>query len=77
GDLKDYNMQVSIYGIIATQYPRHTKAPEALYEMGYIYERRLDNPDKAIGIYRRIVKDYKGNSISAKAEERIKDLSNR
>jgi TolA-binding protein len=76
-DLKDYNMQVSTYGVIAGSYPNHSNTPNVIYKMAYLYERQLDNPEKAIALYKKVISRYKGNSAAVQAQKRLDKLLGR
>ncbi len=36
----------------------HTKKEKVLFEMGFIYEHHLNNPTKALSIFKRVIKEY-------------------
>ena len=65
GDLTAAN---KAFALVAQNYPKHGKVPDALYKMADV-ERRLGSPEKAKTIWRQIVAQYPGTSAAQLAQQ--------
>ena len=46
------------YGRIVQNHPRHAKAVDSLFKLGYIHRVHTNQPDRAIGYYRALADQY-------------------
>ena len=65
---------INIYSRIVEQYPDYSKAPEALFLQGYVYENNLGRLDKAKAIYEEFLAKYPDNDFADDAEVSLKYL---
>lgn len=56
--IKDYAYATRQYMAIVTNFPTNELAPKALYALGYMHERNLDQPDSARYYYGLLVEKY-------------------
>jgi TolA-binding protein len=54
--------------------PEHRRAPEALYQAGNIQQVMLDEPDKALLTYQKLVSLYPVNEYTLRAQRRVAEL---
>lgn len=55
------------YHRLATQYPRSSFAPNALYKLGYLFREEFNSPEKAIQTYRILAERYPDSSYADEA----------
>ncbi len=70
----DYEKAVIYFEEVATKYEFDILADDALFKMGDLYERKLNNPDKAAECYKKIIKDHKDSIYSVEARKRFNQL---
>ncbi len=70
----EYEKAVGYFEVIVLKYGDDILADDALFKMGDIYERKLNNPDKAIECYKAIIKDHKDSIYVAEARKRFNQL---
>lgn len=68
------NQAIKFYSRILEQYPNYSKAPEALFLQGYVYENNLGRLDKAKAIYEEFLAKYPDNDFADDAEVSLKYL---
>ena len=59
---------------MATKFEDDILADDALFKMGDIYERKLNNPEKAAECYKKIIKDHKDSIYVVEARKRFNQL---
>lgn len=59
---------------IVSQHGDDILADDALFQLGEIYERHLDNKEKAAEYYKKILFDYKGSLLTVEARKRFRAL---
>lgn len=64
---------ISKYQNFARNFPRHPRAPEALFRAGEIYRRVVKDYPKAHLFYEKILQAYPGSPWAAKAERSLLD----
>lgn len=62
------------YHLVATQYPNHADADDALYQLGYVYRNYLNDSERALTEYERLVKLYPRSPWVRYALREIGDL---
>jgi len=68
------NQAIKFYSRIQEQFPDFSKAPEALFLQGYVYENNLGRLDKAKAIYEEFLARYPNNDFADDAEVSLKYL---
>lgn len=61
--------------VVADRFPQTSLAPEALFAAAQQYEESLAAPDKALGLYRRVVTSYPDSRLLRRAQSRVDQLS--
>lgn len=59
---------------IVSQYGDDILADDAVFQLGEIYEKHLNNPEKAAEYYKKILFDYKGSLLTVEARKRFRAL---
>lgn len=75
--LKEYAWAAEIYVRLAQECPESPKAPSALYSGARIYEKELENLDKAVEIYNQLAVQYPDHKLAKKAKSRVKSITKR
>lgn len=70
----EYEKAVGYFEVIVVKYGDDILADDALFKMGDIYERKLNNPDKAVECYKAIIKDHKDSIYVVEARKRFNQL---
>ncbi len=70
---KFYNA-IELYLSFVREHPGHRRAPEALLEVGNLQQLMLNEQDKAIKSYRKLVASYPVNSYTITAQQRIAEI---
>lgn len=70
----DVQRALAEYQKIIDKFPESEYAPKALYAMGWIYENKLSQNDKAAEIYREVLKKYPKTDFSKKVKKKIMAL---
>ncbi len=70
----EYEKAVGYYDEVATKFEDDILADDALFKMGDLYERKLNNPEKAAECYKKIIKDHKDSIYSVEARKRFAQL---
>jgi tetratricopeptide (TPR) repeat protein len=70
----EYEKAVGYLDEIVTKFGTDILADDALFKMGDIYERKLNNPDKAAECYKAIMKDHKDSIYVVEARKRFNQL---
>ena len=60
---------------LADHHPHSTLAPEALFAAAQQYEESLAQPDRALELYQRLIKDYPESRLLRRAESRTAQLT--
>jgi len=71
---KDYQKAVDYYVKVFTHYQYDILADNAIFELAELYERKLNNNDKAKELYEKIIIDYPGSLYTAEARKRYRKL---
>jgi N-acetylmuramoyl-L-alanine amidase len=72
---KDIEMSLRSYGKCQSSYPKHAKAPEAMYRIIEIALDHKKDDGLAADIFARMCRSYPGSSWTAKAKARLKPLA--
>ena len=60
---------------LADHHPHSTMAPEALFAAAHQYEETLAQPDRALELYQRLIKDYPESRLLRRAGSRTAQLT--
>jgi tetratricopeptide (TPR) repeat protein len=71
----DYEKAVGYFNEVVTKFGTDILADDALFKMGDIYERKLNNPEKAGECYKAIIKDHKDSIYVVEARKRFNQLN--
>ena len=71
---RDYPKAIAVFEVILEKYKDQIRADNALFEMAEIYELRLDQKDKAKGLYEKLFTDFTDSSLAVEARKRFRIL---
>ena len=54
-----YRKAIRLFEELARRFPGHSYADDALYQIGYVYQRHLKDYDKAAEAYSRLAREYR------------------
>lgn len=66
----------SLQALVDT-YPKNPRASKSLFTMAVIYQKQLQEPKKAIGIFEKFIEQYPGHELAGLAKSEIESLQNR
>jgi TolA-binding protein len=72
-DRKFYNA-IENYLVFVQNHPNHRRAPEALLDVGNIQQMVLNEPEKAVGTYQKLVSSYPVSDTTLLAQRRLAEL---
>lgn len=70
----EYEKAVIFLEEVASKFTDDILADDALFKMGDIYERKLNNPEKAAECFKTIIKDHRDSIYSVEARKRFAQL---
>lgn len=71
---KDYTKAAQYYEQIYTSYRYDILADNAIFEAAELYERKLNDPERAKALYEKIIIDYPGSLYTVEARKRFRRL---
>lgn len=71
---RNYEKAIPLYEEVADKYKEDIRADNALYALAQIFELRMNDPEKAKGIYEKIFMDYSGSVFAVDARKRFRIL---
>ena len=71
---RDWAKAAVLYQEVAEKYPEDIRADNALYALAQLYETRLNDKEKAKGLYEKIFMDYSGSVFAVDARKRFRTL---
>lgn len=69
-----YEQAVELYETLAIAFSHDLLADNAWFRLGYLYENKLNQPEKALAAYRKIVLDFPGSLFQPEARKRFRAL---
>jgi len=69
--IQRYASAIEQYENFAAKNPGHKRAPEALLEIGRIYQTILNDYPRARSYYKKVIESYKGSKFAPEAEMRF------
>lgn len=70
----EYEKAVGYFGLVVEKFADDILVDDALFKMGDLYERKLNNVEKAIECYKKIIKDHKDSIYVVEARKRFNQL---
>jgi tetratricopeptide (TPR) repeat protein len=70
----EYEKAIGYLGLVVSKYSDDILVDDALFKMGDIYERKLNNPEKAAEAYKKIIKEHRDSIYSVEARKRFNQL---
>lgn len=70
----EFDFSMKLLQRILSEYPDDILADDAYFLQGEIYERQLNNKEKAMEIYREFLNKYPGSVYAAEARKRYRTL---
>lgn len=71
---KDYTKAVDYYNKVFTNYQYDILADNAIFELAELYERKLNDKEKAKELYEKIILNHPGSLFTAEARKRYRRL---
>ncbi|HLP93332.1 MAG TPA: tetratricopeptide repeat protein [Saprospiraceae bacterium] len=71
---RDYQKAIPLYEEVAEKYKDDIRADNSLFALAQIYEFRMNDTEKAKGIYEKIFLDYSGSVFAVDARKRFRIL---
>jgi tetratricopeptide (TPR) repeat protein len=71
---RNYEKAIPLYEEVADKFKEDIRADNALYALAQIFELRMNDPEKAKGIYEKIFMDYSGSVFAVDARKRFRIL---
>ncbi len=71
---REYTKAADMLQRIIDEYPEEIRADNALFELGELYEKHLDDKDKAKDLYQRILMEHSGSTFAVEARKRFRAL---
>ena len=65
---------IEMYQKIIEKYPEEIRADNAIYELAELYETKLNDPEKAKGLYEKLFLDYSSSTFAVEARKRFRML---
>lgn len=63
-----YKKAIELFEELVKRFPRHAYADDALYQIGFVYQRHLKDYDRAREAYTRLAKTYRGRESAPVAQ---------
>jgi tetratricopeptide (TPR) repeat protein len=71
---REWEKAAVLYKDIAEKFPEDIRADNALFALAMLYEKRLNDPEKAKELYERIFMDYSGSIFAIEARKHFRML---
>jgi tetratricopeptide (TPR) repeat protein len=71
---RDWEKAAALYKDVADKYPEDIRADNALFALAQLYEKKLNDPEKAKALYERIFMDYSGSIFAIEARKQFRVL---
>jgi len=71
---KNYEQSVQLLSNLLESYGEDILADNATFLLGDIYENKLNNPEKAMEYYKKIITDFSGSVLLVEARKRFRQL---
>lgn len=73
-DKAEYDKAAEHWQIVASEYAYDLLADAALYKLGLLYEEKLNQPEKAMGYFERVIFDHSDSIYYVDARKRFRKL---
>ncbi|MCC6463207.1 MAG: tetratricopeptide repeat protein [Saprospiraceae bacterium] len=71
---REYVQAAALYQEVADKFPEDIRADNSLYALAKLYEEKLNDPEKAKGLYEKIFLNYSGSVFAVDARKRFRIL---
>jgi tetratricopeptide (TPR) repeat protein len=71
---KQYEEAVKAFQTIVEKYPTEIRADNALFELAELYETRLNDKEKAKGLYEKLFTDFSSSTLAVEARKKFRQL---
>lgn len=71
---RKYEDAIATYDSIIVNFPEEIRADNAIFELAELYERILDEPEKAKALYEKLFLDFSGSTYAVEARKRFRIL---
>ena len=71
---REYTQAAALYQEVADKFPEDIRADNSLYALAKLYEEKLNDPEKAKGLYEKIFLNYSGSVFAVDARKRFRIL---
>jgi tetratricopeptide (TPR) repeat protein len=71
---RDYKQAETLYQEIVDKFPEEIRADNALYNLAQLYEKQLDNEEKAKVCYEKLFMEYTDSTFAIDARKRYREL---
>lgn len=72
---KEYDQAIQQYMIVSSEYPETSGSLKSLNKCADIYDKKMDDKDKAIEVLNNVITQFPGSRDAKKAQRRIKKLN--
>jgi TolA-binding protein len=71
---QEYKAAAAIYEKILADHIEEIRADNAMYKLAELYENKLNDPEKAKGLYERLFLEFTGSVFALEAREKYRAL---
>ncbi len=71
---RDYNKAIDMYNKIIAEHNEEIRCDNAIFEMANLYEKQLDQPEKAKELYETLFTEYSSSTFAIDARKRYRKL---
>ncbi len=71
---RDYNRAAGLLQKIIDEHKEEIRADNALYELAQLYDKQLNEPEKAMALYETLFIDFSGSTFAVEARKRFRQL---
>jgi tetratricopeptide (TPR) repeat protein len=72
--LRDYEKAAEYYQEIVENHKEEIRADNALYELAQLYDKQLDNKEKAMELYEKLFIEFNSSVLAVTARKRFREL---
>lgn len=72
---QDVDAAIGFLETIVKDYPTDILADNAIYELAQIYDYRLNQPEKAVEYYKKIIFEYQGSLFGVQSRKRYREIA--
>lgn len=72
---RDYDSAVVYYEKVIDKHAENIRGDNAMYELAELYEKRLNNPEKASELYEKIFMEFSNSTYAIEARKRFREMT--